>query len=79
MSTFILCFGYLILGRLFFLLNFAHVLHNSCSDFYFCLQSQVFSKAVKKDMVVLMAASASILDDSAPIVSMLVDSKEVVD
>ena len=74
MSTFTLCFGYLILGCLFFSFKFF-----SCSNFYFCLQSQVFSKDVQKGIVVLMAARASILDDGASIVSMLANSIEVVD
>ena len=67
------------LGCLFSCLNFSLVLHNSCSDFYLCLQSQVFFKDVQKDIVVLMAARTLILDDDALIVSMLDDSKEVVD
>jgi hypothetical protein len=52
-------------------------------DFDFHFDSQVFPKDVEKDMVVLMAARASRLENQdaidAAIVSMLADSKEVVD
>lgn len=52
-------------------------------DFDFHFHSQVFSKDVEKDMVVLMAARASRLENQdaidTAIVSMLADSKEVID